>query len=155
MVEILVALADIFPIVRQTLEPAGIQSGIALLTAQRLDNGVERRLAGQTGERRNRAVDDIHTGFRRQKVGRNLVVGGVMAVQMHRNADLLLERIDQLLGRIGLEQARHILDAKGVRAAPLELFGKIDIVLKRVFVSGFVEDISRVADRGLQQLALL
>lgn len=114
VVKVLVAQTHVAPVVAQTLQAARVKPGVALLSAQRLDKRVERGLAGEARQRRNGAVDNIHAGLGGHQVGGNLVVGGVVAVQVNGHANLLLERLDQLSGGIGLEQAGHVLDADGV-----------------------------------------
>ena len=78
-----------------------------------------------------------------------------MRVQVDRDADLLAERGDELLGRIGLEQARHILDGQHVGAAALQLFGHLHIIFEGVLVVFGIEDVAGVADGRLEDLVLV
>ena len=78
-----------------------------------------------------------------------------MRVQVDGQADLVFERGDQLFGRVGLEKAGHILDAQDMRAALFDLLGEVHIVVQRILVPPGVEDVARIADRGLAQLALI
>ena len=50
--------------------------------------------------------------------------GGVVGVEVDRQADLLLERLDQDARGGGLEQPGHVLDAEDVAARGLELLGQ-------------------------------
>ena len=48
------------------------------------------------------------------RIDRGLHAAGVVRVEVDRNADLLLQRLDQQLGGIGLAQAGHVLDGQDV-----------------------------------------
>ena len=148
-----VALADVAPVVGELLQSDGVEPGVALRTAQSLDQGVDARLAREAGEGADGAVHDVHARLGGEEVGGYLVVRGVVRVQVDGDADLLLERGDELLRTVGLEEAGHVLYAERVRAAALQLLGEVDVVLERVFVALGVEDVARVADRGFEQLA--
>ena len=76
-------------------------------------------------------------------------------MQVDGQADLVLERGDQLFSRVGFQKAGHILDAQDMRAALFDLLGEVHIVVQRILVTLGVEDIARVADRSLAQLALV
>ena len=154
LVEALVAQAHVGPVIGQLLQALRVKAGVALLTAQGLDDGVHRRLAREVGQRADGGVDHIHAGLGRHEIGRDLVVGGVVRVQVDGDADLLLEGAHELLGGVGLEQAGHVLDGQHVRAAALELLGEVDVVLECVAVARRVEDIAGVAHGALEELAL-
>ena len=76
-------------------------------------------------------------------------------MQVDGQADLVLERGDQLLGRVGLQKTGHILDAQDMRAALFDLLGEVHIVVQRILVPLGIEDVACIADRGLAQLALV
>lgn len=76
-------------------------------------------------------------------------------MQMDGQADLVFERRDQLFRRIGLEQARHVLDAQHMRTALFDFLRQIYVVAQRIFVALGIEDVAGVADRGLAQLSLV
>ena len=154
LVEALVAQAHVGPVIGQLLQALRVKAGVALLTAQGLDNGVHRRLAREVGQRSDGGVDHVHAGLGRHEIGRDLVVGGVVRVQVDGDADLLLEGAHELLGGVGLEQAGHVLDGQHVGAAALELLGEVDVVLERVAVARRVEDVAGVAHGALEELAL-
>ena len=78
-----------------------------------------------------------------------------MGVEVDRNADLLLERVNELLRRVRLQQTGHILDAEQVRAAMLQLLGELDVIIERIAVALRVENVARVAHGGFEQLALV
>jgi hypothetical protein len=60
---------------------------------------------------------------------------GVVGVEMDRDPDFLAQRLDQLVGRVGLAQAGHVLDGEDVRARLLQLLGQLDVVGERVLVA--------------------
>ena len=74
---------------------------------------------------------------------------------MDGKAHFLLEGRDQLLGGVGLQEARHILDAEGVGAPLFQLLGKVHVVLQGVLIPLGVGDVAGVAHGGLAELALL
>ena len=154
LVEALVAQAHVGPVIGQLLQALRVKAGVALLTAQGLDDGVHRRLAREVGQRADGGVDHVHAGLGRHEIGRDLVVGGVVRVQVDGDADLLLEGAHELLGGVGLEQAGHVLDGQHVHAAALELLGEVDVVFECVAVARRVEDIAGVAHGALEELAL-
>ena len=78
-----------------------------------------------------------------------------MGVELDGDADLLLQRGDQLLGGVGLQHAGHILDAQHVGATALQLLGQIDVVVQRIFVPGGIQNIAGIADGSLTDLILL
>jgi hypothetical protein len=50
-------------------------------------------------------------------------------MQLNRNFNAFLERFYQIIGCIGGNQTRHILDADGIRTGIFELFCKVDKIL--------------------------
>ena len=79
--------------------------------------------------------------------------GGVVGVEVDRQADLLAERRDQLPRRRRLEQPGHVLDAEDVGARRLELLGEADVVFQVVLRAARIEDVAGVADGALAELA--
>ena len=77
-----------------------------------------------------------------------------MGVQVDRKADLLAQRGDQLLSRIGLEKACHVLNGQNMGTAALQLFCHLYIVLKGVFIVLGIENITGIADGRLKNLIL-
>ena len=155
VVEVLVAQTHVSPVVGQLLQLGELQTGVPLGAFQRGDHSVHGGLAGQGGHGGDGGVHNVHTGFGGHQQGGDLVGGGVVGVQVDRQADLLLPGGDQLLGRIGLEQTGHILDSQQVSAALLQLLCYVDIILERVTVMGGIQNVAGVAHGGLAQLALL
>ena len=62
---------------------------------------------------------------------------------------------DQLLGRVGLEEAGHVLDAQQMGAPASQLLGHVHVVFEGIFIPLGVENVAGVAQGGLAQLALL
>ncbi len=90
---------------------------------------------------------------RGKEIGGDLVVGGVVGVQMDGDADLLFQRRDELLCAVWLQKADISLTQRVVGAALFQFLREIHIVLKRVFVALWVEDVAGVAHGGFQQPA--
>ena len=154
-IELLVASADILPVVGQFLETVEVQSGVSFLALERRDKGVHRGLGGQRGQRGDGDVDDVDTGLGGQQVHGDLVRCGVVRMEVDRQADFILERRDQLLAGIRFQKTGHVLDGDHVSAAFFELFRHIHIVFQSELVVLRVEDVARVADGRLTELALL
>jgi hypothetical protein len=76
-------------------------------------------------------------------------------VQVDRDADFLLQGLDQLLGGEGLEQPRHVLDRQDMGTHALQFPGEIDIILERVLGALGVEDVTGVAHGSLADGAVL
>ena len=129
LVELLIAQADIAPVIAQLLQALRVEARVALLTAQSLVEGVHARLAREVCHGADGGVDNVAAGFRCKQQRCKLVAGGVVRMQVYRQADLLLEGGDELLSRIGLEKAGHILNGQDMSAALFKLLCEIDIVL--------------------------
>ena len=151
----IIALADVLPVVGEVLETIQIQTGVPLGSLQCRHNGVEGGLAGHAGHGGDGAVHHVHTGLGSQQAGGHLVAGGVVGVELDGDADLLLQRGDQLLGGVGLQNTGHILDGQHMSAAMLQLLGHLHIVVQRVFVSLGIQNVAGVADGSLTDLALI
>jgi len=78
-----------------------------------------------------------------------------MSMEMHRNADVLFQRLYQLIGRQRLEQTGHILDGEDVRSHLLQLFRHADIVFERILVPLRIGNVAGITDGGLADLAAL
>ena len=98
-----ISQAHVRPVVAELLQLIRVEAGVALLPVQRSDNCVHGRLAGHGRQRVDRRVHDIHARLGCKQQRRHLVARGVVRVQVDGQADLALERGDQLLGCIGLE----------------------------------------------------
>ena len=81
---------------------------------------------------------------------RDLAAGAVVRVEMDRDADLLLERSHQQLGRVRLAQPGHVLDGQQVRAQLLQFLGQIDVVLQAVLGPCRIEYVAGVANGRLR-----
>jgi hypothetical protein len=123
--------------------------------AQRLHNGVQIGLAGQAAHGRRRGIHHAGPRFGRLEDGRRLHARGVVGVEVDRNPDLLAQGLDQLVGRVGLAQAGHVLDGQDVRARLLQLLGQLDVIGQRVLVALRVQQVAGVADRRLADRARL
>ena len=89
-----------------------VDAGVALPEAQRLDDRAEVRLRGEPAHGIDGAVDGIGPGLdRRQHAGRG-DAARVVGVEVHRQADLLLQRLDQRVGGARPAQAGHVLDRR-------------------------------------------
>ena len=61
--------------------------------------------------RRNGAVEVVDARLHRLEIGGGGQSGGGVAVQVNGDGDRLLQAADQFEGRVGGEQAGHVLDA--------------------------------------------
>ena len=150
-----VAQAHVRPVVGELLELFGVQAGVPLLALQGGHHRVHGGLAGHGGHGVDGAVHNVHPRLGGHQIGGHLVAGGVVGVQVDGQAHLVLEGRDQLLGRIGLEQAGHVLDAQQMGAPLLQLLGHVHIVFEGIFIPLGVQNVAGVADGGLAELALL
>ena len=74
-----------------------------------------------------------------------------MRVEVNREPDLAAQRLDQRPGGARPADAGHVLDAEDLRAGLFELTGEIDVVAQVPLRARGVEQIARVAHRGLAQ----
>ena len=77
---------------------AGIDAGIARAEAQRLDDGSEVRLRRQAAHRIDRAIDGVGARIDRREHARRRDAARVVRVEVHRQADLVLQRLHQRVG---------------------------------------------------------
>lgn len=72
-----------------------------------------------------------------------------MRVEVDRHTDFLFfESFDEKLGRVGLAEARHVLDGEDVGSPFLEILGEVDVIFEVVFRASGIEDVAGVADDG-------
>lgn len=64
--------------------------------------------------------------------------GGEMGVNLDRDLDRFLDRLDQIIGLVRHQQARHILDTDGVSAGLLDDLGVLDEIVDIVDRAGGV-----------------
>ena len=155
MVEVRITQTHVSPVIGELLDALHGDTGISGVALECCHNGVHGGLRGQAGHGCNCGIHNVHAGFCGHQQGCDLVAGGIVGVEMNRNADLLLQGVYQFLGRIGLEQAGHILDADGVGADVLQLLGQLYIVVQGIAGTGLVHNVAGVADGCLAELILL
>ena len=106
-------------------------------------------MAGAETERTDSRVDAIGAGFNRLHQAHQGYAGSGVNVDVH--AGFLpargLDRLDDVVGRLGFQQRRHILDADRLAAEIDQLLGQFDKA------GDGVQRAHRVADRALGVLA--
>ena len=145
----LVHLPDRAPIVGNLPQGDMVQSRLPRMKPQRLNQAVQVRLRRHPRHRSDRRIGNIQPRLRRFENSRRLHAAHIVRVEVDRNPDLLLQRFDQLLGRVRLAQPGHVLNGEDVRAHPLQFLGQLDVVRQVVLLAGRVEDVGRVADGRL------
>ena len=76
-----------------------------------------------------------------------------MRVEMHGKPEFLAQCLDQLERRVWPTQSGHVLDAQHVGTHVLEPGGEVNVVIQAVLGPIRIEDVARVADRGLADRA--
>ncbi len=76
-----------------------------------------------------------------------------MRVEVNRQADLVLESLDQGIGRAGTAQSGHVLDPENVGAGRLQLARELQVVVEGVLLFVRIAQVSRVANGSFAQLA--
>ena len=147
--------ADDLPVAVNRLEFLDVHLRLARVVGERLDEGRHGRLARAVGEGARGDIDDVDTGLCRLGVGVERAAATLVAVQVNRQVDGILEGRDQGVGRFWLQEAGHILDGDDVGTGLFHLLGEIRVVLQRVLLAAVVKDIARVAEGRLRELALL
>ena len=100
---------------------SGSTPGVARTVAQRFDDRAQIRLRSEAAHRIHRAVDGVGARIDRREHARRSDAARVVRVEMDRQADLFLQRLDQRERRARLAQPGHVLDAEDVRAGRLQL----------------------------------
>jgi hypothetical protein len=95
------------------------------------DDGVEVRLRGAAAHRGDREIDDVHAGVGGAQDRAGVDAAGVVRVEVDREADLLLERLHELVRGVGAAEAGHVLDREDVGAHALQLLRELHVVLER------------------------
>ena len=80
-------------------------------------------VAGAQAQGAHGGIDDVGTCLDALQDGHGSQTCGVVAVDVNRDADGLLQLLDQIIAGIGSEQTCHILDADGVCAHFLQSLG--------------------------------
>ena len=124
-----VDLADMLIVAAQLIQALKVQTGIPLGALQGFHHHVEGGLAGAGAHGLDGQVHDIHASLGSLQHGGDASTGGVVGVQVNGDVELGLEGFHQLLGRIGFQQAGHVLDGQDVDAHGLQLFGLFHIVV--------------------------
>ena len=150
-----VVRADDLPVAVDRLELFDVHLRLARVVGERLDEGRHGRLARAVGEGARGDIDDVDAGLCCLGVGVERAAATLVAVQVNRQVDSILEGRDQGVGRFWLQEAGHILDGDDVGTGLFHLLGEIRVVLQRVLLAAIVKDIARVAEGRLRELALL
>ena len=123
-----------------------VEPGVVLAALQRGDDALGRRLRRAPRQRRHRDVENIGAGLDRRHVSHRRHAAGAVRVHIDRDLHRLLQRGDQLPGRLGAQQARRVFDddlvAAHVGKALRERAPAFDVVRRR----------DRVAERSLHAL---
>ena len=147
-----VHLAHVLPVVGERLQLLVGQLRVARVAALGRHQRVQRRLAGEPGHRRQRAVHDVHAVIDRLEVGGDAVARGVVGVEVDRQPDRLAQPIEQHPRGARPEQPGHVLDAEEVRAHVLDAARQVGVVVEVVLGALLVRDVARVAHGHLGDL---
>nr|GFD50054.1 hypothetical protein [Tanacetum cinerariifolium] len=119
------------------------------------DHGVEIGLRGEARQAAQGHVNHVYARFHGLEVGSGLQATRVVGVQVNGDFDRFAQRGYQLGGRIGLEQASHILDAEDVRAGLLQLPGQREVVVEVVLGPAGIQNVAGVADAAFSEAGRL
>jgi hypothetical protein len=109
--------ADGFPVIGGAVEGVeGESGGAGGVVLEGGDDGVEVGLAGGAGHGGEGAIDDIDAGVGGFEDGGGGDAGGVVGVEVDREADFVARALTSLEGGVGLEEAGHVLDGEDVGA---------------------------------------
>ena len=146
---VVTALAHLLPVLGDLEQQIEVEVGVVAALLQGGHDHLHRRMRVAEGQRRMGRVGHGHAGLGGlQDVGRGHAAD-VMAVDVHRQADFLIERLHHTLGAIGREHAGHVLDGDGVGAQILQLLAVFQVGIQRVHRR------DRVGDGALEQTAAL
>ena len=98
------------------MELVDVDAGVVRRILQGGHQGGHGRLGGAQSQGGHGAVHHVSAGFDGLQVSHGGLAGGVVGVDLHHQSGTLLDGLDQLVGGIRPQQARHILDADGIGA---------------------------------------
>ena len=122
------------PVVVKHADVMHVQGRLAVIAFQSVVEGTEAWLTSSTGHCRHSNVDDIDTGLSSGDIGCHPVPRRIVGMQVNRNIKLGLQAADQLIGRLGFEQARHVLNANDLCTSVDQALGHLHVVIKGVFM---------------------
>ncbi len=131
-----------------------LEAGIPRRIGKGGDHRLDGRVRGAQGPGRQAGIDDIGAGFDGFQHAHRAHAGGVVGVELHRDLERFFERLDQVVGIGRRNEPGHILDAEGIGAHSLELFGFFDVIVEVVDRAAHGPFGQRVADGQLGVLAL-
>ncbi len=151
------ALAHGLPVLGDLEQEVEVHSRVVRALLESRHDHLDGRLAVAEGERDDGRVDDVRAGLGGLEVVHRSHATDVVAVDVHRQPDLFLERLDHALGAERGEHAGHVLDADGVGADVLELAGVVDERVERVHGAhgvgdGALEVTAALLDRASRHL---
>ena len=141
-----------FPIGGQLADGSDIKARVAFGVAQGFDDGSEAGLRSATRKCIHRNIHGIDTRIAGSQNRARRRTRGVMGVEMDRQPDLLLEGLDQNLGRRRFHQARHVLQAQHMGPRRLQLLAAGDVVFQVILGAVRVQNIAGIADGAFQNL---
>ena len=144
----LIEAENLFPVVGNFVERIEVQARVTVIAREGCRDGVEVWLRGRTRHRRDREIDDVHACFGSGEYRCGVDARGVVGVEMHGDADLVLQRADQFPCSVRFAKACHVLDAEHVGTHAFDFLGFLDVVLEGILVAALIGDVAGVADRG-------
>ena len=144
--------AHMFPIGGQLADGSDIKARVAFGVAQGFDDGSKAGLRRAARKRIHRNIHGIDTRIAGSQNRARRRARGVMGVEMDWQADLLLQGLDQNLGRRRFHQARHVLQAQHMGPCRLQLLAAGDVVFQVILGAVRVQNIASIADRAFQNL---
>jgi len=144
-----VLLAQLCKVCAHNVQLLQIQTGVVIGALQGSDQTLGGHVAGAQAQGAHGGIDDVGTCLDALQDGHGSQTCGVVAVDVNRDADGLLQLLHQIVAGIGGQQTGHILDADGVCAHLLQSLG----VGCKVLV--VVHGAEGVADAALHMSAFL
>ncbi len=113
-----------------------VKSGLPAQLLQRVLQRLGGGLAGAAGEGGDGGVDHVGARLNSFEVGHERQAGGGVRVHHDRQIHRVLDGGDQIVGVLGRQDARHILDADGGSAHGLELADDLHVLFQGVHGAG-------------------
>lgn len=121
-------MAHLLPVVREYTQLVGVEATVTWAEAQRRDDGGQVRLGGQAAHCVHRTVRRVDTRLDRHQHACSRNAARVVRVEVHRDADLLLERLYQCDRRARLSSS---LAARMTRMAISPRFATSSVLILR------------------------
>ena len=141
-----VVRTDGFPITGKLIHGIYIEFRLTRIAGKRIVKAVAARLGSAAGHGRERGINDVDSSINGSAAGINSVAGAFVRMQMNWQVDRVFQCGNQLVGCFRFQETGHVFNGNDISTRFFEFFGHGDIVIQIIFVTAWIQDITRVAE---------